>query len=508
MLESPDPKVREQAQFQLALAQEYNNHLALAKAEYRNYLKDFPEGPNTEEAHDRLKTLLSAGLLGGDYSLADQQSLWKNDFYGSLSQFFNWDESFSNEDDDQDDTVNTSSLTTGFDATWRLRSEHYKLETVFVGSQEFDLLNERGDETRVSSLYMDFEDSARTITTPWGRQSGTSGGVLGRFDGGPFGYRLSDKVRLNLVGGFPVNLSSDGFETDRYFYGLNFDLGRFADHWDFNAYIINQIADGLADRRAIGGEARYVGNRGSLFTLLDYDILYNKLNIALLTGNWVMSNDKTQLNFSADFRKSPILSTSNSLIGQTSPSLKALEDSIGTTALRELAEDRTLESSFVSLGASHPISENFQIAGDIAWSKLDGGPASGGVEEVESTGNDFFYSAQLIGSDLLKKGDISIVGLRYADTEQRDTYTLTLDNRYPINHTWRINSRMQVDYRVNKELSGDQWRFRPAMRIEYLLRDKWRLELESGISYVTNQLPGIAEDKFGYFVSFGIRWDF
>ena len=377
-----------------------------------------------------------------------------------------------------------------------------------IGSQEFDLESDRGDETRASALYIDFEDTDRTLTTRWGRQSGSSGGVLGRFDGGRFGYLISDKVRLNLVAGFPVNLSSDGLETDKYFYGINFDLGRFLDHWDFNAYFINQIADGITDRRAIGGEIRYLGNRGSFFSLLDYDILFNDINIALLTGNYLLANDKTRLNFSADFRKSPILSTSNGLIGQISPSLSALEDGIGESDLRQLAKDRTLQSSFVTLGASHPLTENYQIAGDVAWSKLDGAPASVGVEAIEETGNEFFYSIQLIGSNLLKQGDISNIGLRFADGQQRDTYTLDLNTRYPINDAWRINPRLQIDYRVNKVLSGDQIRFRPSMRVEYLLRDRMRLELDGGVTYLTDQLPGVAEDDFGYFISAGIRWDF
>ncbi|MGB3223356.1 MAG: hypothetical protein WBB23_11195 [Desulforhopalus sp.] len=508
LLESVDPEVQEQAQFQLALAREYNGHLAHAKAEYRNYLTNYPEGPNTEMAHDRLKALLSARPLGATSTLASQESLWENELYGSLSQFFDWDESFSDEDDDDDETVNISSMTTSFDATWHLRNERFQLETVIIGSQELDLQNERGDETRLSALYLDFEDAARTITTRWGRQSGNSGGVLGRFDGGRFGYLLTEKVRMNLVAGFPVNLSSDGLETDRYFYGINFDLGRFAEHWDFNVYAINQIADGITDRRAIGGEVRYLGSRGSFFTLLDYDILFKELNILLFTGNWLTPNNKTQLTFSADFRKSPILSTSNGLIGQVSPSLEILRDSIGESSLRKLAQDRTLDSSFVTIGASHPLSENLQIAGDISWSKLDGGAASGGVDEIESTGNEFFYSAQLIGNSLLKQGDISSIGLRYADTKQRDTYTLNLNTRYPVNEALRVNPKLQIDYRVNKEQSGDQWRFRPSVLVDYVIHDSWRLEFESGFSYANDELGGVAEDTFGYFVSVGLRWDF
>ena len=454
LLESSDPEVKENAQFRLALAQENGNHLAHARAEYKNYLREYPDGPNAEEAHDRLKALLSATV---SRKPGVQKSLWQNDFYGSISQFYDLDKSWS---EGEETRTNISSLTTGLDATWRVRSDNYQLKTVAIGSYEVDLLDSDENEFRASALYMDFENSSRTFSTRLGRQSGTSGGVLGRYDGGRFSYLFADKFRVNLVGGFPVNRSSDKLETDKYFYGINFDLGRFAEHWDFNVFFINQIADNIADRRAVGGEIRYVGSHGSLFALVDYDILFNKLNTVLFAGNWLLPNNSTRVNLTADFRNSPMLSSSNALLGQPITSLSELEDSIGERALRELAEDRTLDSSLVTLGISHPLSEHIQIAGDVTWSRLGAAPASGGVEAIESTGDDFFYSAQLIGSSLLKEGDISTLGVRFAKTKPRNTYTFNLNSRYPITPAWRINPRMQVDYRINNEMPGEQWRLR------------------------------------------------
>lgn len=503
--ESTEPAIQEMAQFQLALARENNGHLAHAIAEYKNYLRDYPEGPSTEEAHNSLKALLRGRPSKGAGSGGGQ---WESEFFGSISQYYDFDESFADDDEDDEETINYSSLTTYYDATWRLLSDNYQIETLIIGSYEYDLLDEDENDSRLSSLYLDFEDRERTLTTRWGRQTANTGGVLGRFDGGRFSYLLTDKIRMNLVGGFPVDRSSDGLETARYFYGLNFDLGRFAEHWDFNVYFIDQIADGIADRRAIGGEVRYVASRGSFFTLLDYDILYNEMNIMLFTGNWLMPNDNTRLNFSADFRNSPILSTSNAMIGQMYPSLSEFKDSIGEKELQKLAADRTLSSNFVTLGASHSLTENLQVAGDISWSKLDGGPASAGVEEMDSSGNEFYYSAQLIGNNFIKEGDISTLGLRYADMKQRDIYSLTLNTRYPLNDKWRINPKLQVDYRSNKELSGDQLRFIPSLKVEYGIRSDWQFEVEAGMSYADKELNGIAEDPLGYFMTVGIRYNF
>jgi len=508
LLDSTDPEVRENAQFQLATAQEYKGHMAHARAEYKNYLEAYPDGKNAKEARARLTALTSSlpGRMGTGGDAALEAGEWEHDYFGGISVYYDRDESLYEDSGDQE---NLSSLTTGFDATWRARSNKFLAEAVAIGSYELSFLDRRNDLTRVNSLYFNFEDAARTFTSRVGRQSSSKGGVLAtRFDGARFGYQVTDRVRLNLVGGFPVNLPYDDLEEDKYFYGVNFDLGRFADHWDVNAYFINQLSDDVDDRRAVGGEVRFIASRASFYSLLDYDILYDDVSVFLFTGNYLLPNDRTRINVLADFRGVPILSTSNALIGQASPSLEELEATLGEDELRRLAEDRTLDSSFVTVSVFHTLTNNLQIAGDISWSEIDGAPASGGVEAFESTGDDFFYSLQLIGSGLIKNGDISSLGLRYADTKYRDTYTFTFNSRYPLDDKLRITPRFRIDYRENKIQSGDQWRFIPGLRLEYILARNWRFEIDGEYRYADKELEGIADGKDGYAVSVGFRWDF
>jgi tetratricopeptide (TPR) repeat protein len=508
LLDSSDTEVRQFAQFELATAQEHKGHLAHARAEYKNYLKTYPGGENADQARERLNVLMSDRpvQLGSTGDIPGQGgSQWQHDYFGSISVYYDRDESLYQQ---AEDIENLSSLLTGFDATWRSRSDKYTAEAVAIGSYELSFLDSNYNRTRVSRLYIDFEDAAKTITSRVGRQSSSKGGVLTRFDGGRLGYLITDKIRINAVAGFPVNLPYDGLETDKYFYGINFDLGRFADHWDFNTYFINQLSDGIDDRRAVGGEIRFIGQKSSFYSLLDYDILYDDLTLFLFTGNYLLPNNNTQINFLADFRGVPILSTSNALIGQISPSLEALEETIGEDELRRLASDRTLDSSFVTVGISQPLTENIQIAGDISWSTIDGAPASGGVEAFESTGDDFYYSLQLIGSGIITKGDVSSVGLRYADTFYRDTYTFKLNSSYPFYDNFRISPRLQIDYRENKLQPGDQWRFIPGLRLEYTLARNWRFEIDGEYRYADKELEGIADGKDGYSISLGFRKDF
>lgn len=508
LLDAADPEVRELAQFQLATAQEHKEHLAHARAEYKNYLTTYPKGKYADQARSRLKALMGDRpiWLGTTEDIPiEAGGQREHEYFGSVSVYYDRDESLY---DEVDDIENLSSLTTGFDATWRSRSERFATEAVAIGSYEWSFLDRRNDLTRVNRLYIDFEDTAETFTSRLGRQASSKGGVLTRFDGGQIGYRFLEKVRVNLVAGFPVNLTYDDLETEKYFYGINFDLGRFADHWDFNTYIINQLFDDIDDRRAVGGEARYIGNSSSLYSLLDYDILYDEVSVFLVTGNYLLPNDKTRISALADFRGVPILSTGNALIGQVSPSLEELEETIGEDELRRLAEDRTLDSSLATLSVSQTLTNNLQVAGDVSWSKIDSAPASGGVEAMESTGDEFYYSLQLIGSGLVKQGDISSVGARYGDSKYRDTYTLTLNSRYPLYDNFLLNPRMRVDYRENKIETGDQWRLLPGLRLEYRLARSWRFEIDGEYRYADEELPGVADGEDGYAVSLGFRKEF
>ena len=194
LLDSTDPEVRENAQFQLATAQEYKGHMAHARAEYKNYLEAYPDGKNAKQARARLTALTSSlpGRMGTGGDVALEAGEWEHDYFGGISVYYDRDESLY---EDSEDHENLSSLTTGFDATWRARSNKFSAEAVAIGSYEMSFLDRRDDLTRVNSLYLNFEDTARTFTSRVGRQSSSKGGVLvTRFDGARFGYRITDKA--------------------------------------------------------------------------------------------------------------------------------------------------------------------------------------------------------------------------------------------------------------------------------------------------------------------------
>lgn len=508
LLQAEDAATRQLAQEYLGLARDRANQLAHAKAEYERYLQLYPQGAAAERVRQRLTALLTARSTPKDpLRKAKQQpaaAAWRHEAYGSFSQFYYRDSLIT-----ADETrLAQSALRSDIDLNTRSRSENLDVRTTFIGGLENDFRDGGEDELRVSSFYLDLAARRPEVSLRVGRQSRSSGGVLGRFDGGLLRWQLSERVAANLVGGFPVYSTSEtDIDTERPLYGLSFDFGTFANRWDLNLFVINQEVDSLTDRRAVGGELRYFEPTRSFFSLVDYDIFYDKLNTVLFNGNLRLP-DNTTLTLAADYRNSPVLTTSNALQGQTQSSIAELLQIYSAAEIEQLALDRSATSQSYTLGMTHPLNEKLQISGDFSVSRFGATPASGGVAALTGTGNMFFYSLQLIGSSLIKEGDIAIVGLRYSETNTSDSWALNLNTRYPLTRRLRLNPKMLIDYRDNKQSSGHRWRVRPLLRMEYRWKQRLHLEFEGGAEWSHETIAGQLVRNRNYFFVLGYRFDF
>ncbi len=508
LLRAEDAVTRQLAQEYLGLARDRGNQLAHAKAEYEKYLRLYPEGEGADRVRQRLNALLTArSRPKAPLRKARQQRAresWRHEVYGSFSQFYYRDSLTT----DNETLLAQSSLRNDIDFNTRSRNENLDIRTTFIGGLENDFREGAEDDFRISSAYLDLAARDPELSMRLGRQSRSSGGVLGRFDGALLRWQLSERVAANLVGGFPVfSTSETSIDTDRPLYEISFDLGTFAKRWDINLFFINQEVESLTDRRAIGGEVRYFEPTRSFFTLVDYDVLYDQLNTILFNGNLRLPDD-TILTLAADYRNSPVLTTSNALQGQTATSISDLLILFSAEEIRQLALDRTATSQSYTLGVTHPINVKLQVTGDFSVSRFGSTPASGGVEAAEDTGNMFFYSLQLIGSSLIKEGDIAIVGLRYSDTNTSATWALNLNTRYPLTRQLRVNPKMLIDYRTNNDNPGKRWRIRPLLRVEYRWRNRLHLEFEGGAEWATETISGVDSRSRDYFFTLGYRVDF
>ena len=274
-------------------------------------------------------------------------------------------------------------------------------------------------------------------------------------------------------------------------------------------FTIQQTVDGITDRTSVGGEIRYLHPKHAIFALLDYDVSYNELNALIFANNWRFANEAT-LNFVYDFRKSPILTTSNALQGQSVTALEDLLKILTEDQIRQLALDRTSEYTSYSVSGTYPLGKDWLVYGDIVLSNLHGTPATtlgSPVLATPDTGNEYYYSAQLIRTSLLADSDMATLGIRFADASAYDKTTYSLSYRYPLSPSVRLIPRFDIEEQSlndGTEIST----LRPSMRVEYRPWRRVRFELEGGTAKSEFRKTATPRDETASFFSLGLIADF
>ncbi len=499
----------------LGLAWEKHGKLAHARAQYKKYLRLYPKGEGADRVRQRLAGVETAQAKPRKRLRKARKKRKTARIYGSFAEFYNFDSTYNER---RGTTNNISSFTSNLHLVYRDSTDSYNIRSLLIGGYDYDFLDKSDSSPNLSRLYLYLSKKDQKASIRIGRQQNSSGGVLGRFDGVLMNLRLNKYVKANLVSGLPVSsIDMDTYKTNKYFYGLNFDFGTLnrswnfgtlGKGWNFNTFLIKQMVDGITDRQALGGEFRYYDNDTSIFTFLDYDFYFGQVNTFIFTGSYTLSTE-TRLNVSVDYRKSPTLTISNAVIGQNVDSPKDMLDNMNKGEVRELAKDRTATSKSLLFGIVQPINKALQISGDITVSEITGTKASGGVEEVQGTGRDYFYNVQLTGNSLIVDGDIAILGLRHFATKNSDTSSVILNTRYPYSRDFRINPRIRVDFqkKTMRTEEEDRLRIRPSVRLDYRwIKSTW-LELIAGVEWDRNLDDGSDTDT-SYFCSVGYRLSF
>jgi hypothetical protein len=505
-------EVRQHVQELVGVARELNGQLAHAKAEYLQYLKDYPQGEDAKRVKQRLNALITAAekprekLQASRRTNKQKGSNWNSQFYGSISQIYFRDETTPQDEESQ---LLRSDVTNDLDFVARTRKGDLDFRAQFIGSYREDFTTEKERSEFIPSIIsIEGRHSGIGLYGRLGRQSRTTGGILGRFDGVHAAYELSSTATVNAVFGYPVDTQNKTkINTAQEFYGLSFDFDNIWDGWDFNTFYITQDNFGVKDREAIGGEVRYFDTKKSFFTLLDYDLLFNDVNIFLLIGNWTVV-EGTNMNLVMDYRNSPILTTTNAIQGQGVETLDALFDRFNEDELRQLAVDRTAKSKSVTIGLTHQLAQDWQIITEVTATEFGATVASAGVEGNPSTGTDLFYSTQLIANKLLFDNDIMILGARYSDTYRSDTLSFTGNWRINVSREFRINPRIRLDYRKDKEDDDNRTLVRPFIRLDYRFKKWIKFEFDLGYEWLQDTFSDQSQTTTGYFLSAGYRAQF
>lgn len=500
----------------IGVTREKKGQLAHAKAIYEEYLELYPSGKDAARVKQRLFGLISAASAPKKKRKTvtqkiNQESIeWST--FGGLSQYYRYAQLDIN-DQINVDTISTkleSSMSS--DAYWSLRGQSKNWDARFrvTGGYLNDFLpGDRKNDGRLSELYLDLENQNWNHAIRIGRQRSNRGGVLGRFDGIATSFQLSDTKEIHFVYGRPVISTNDvEINSAKEFYGVNIDLGPYLGGWEFNTYLIEQRAGKFIDRRATGIEARYFNNGLSLFTLVDYDLYHSALNSVLAIGSWSVS-DTTSFNATIDLRKSPVLTTSNALQGQTTRSLDELAELFTKDEINRIANDRTADSTLLSAGVNHQFNKSLSLYANLTMNKLSSMPASAGVDALQGTDNEFSYDFQFIATGMFKEADSVILSMRYFDgtTSKRTSFGVNI--RYPVTRNFRLNPRMRVDLRESIRDDTDQTIYRPSMKLIYRLKKKINFEIEFAGEWSSRELTNNNEEEIrGLFGTAGYRIDF
>ncbi|MEZ5857320.1 MAG: outer membrane protein assembly factor BamD [Hyphomicrobiaceae bacterium] len=530
VLRYAENKASPEAHEMLALAYEKSGDFGQARAEYEDFIRRYPSGEGYDRVTQRLAGVraklgdIPTQRFAGDSSpkqfrkfAPSNRESWS--VSGSVSQFYIRDDSYRVVRDpslppeiikDLDDhRIHQNQVLSSFDLIAAWNNAAFKSKFRFTGSEEHGFADDGSDLFSAASLY------AETTYIPWGlmgrvgRQTRYTSGVLGRFDGGLVSWQSTPWMRINVVAGSPVARRKDGFFKDqKSFYGASIDFGPIFGGFEASLFAIEQRDDNYLDRQAFGTELRYIDSKKSAFLTVDYDTHFQQLNAAIASGSYRFE-DKSTINAGVDYRKSPYLSAWTALQGQPFLTLYDMLKLRTKEEVDQLAIDRTPTYKSATVGYSRPLNDHLQINVDATVTNVTGTVTSGGITGLPGTGNEYYYSGQLIGTSMIENGDLYIAGIRVADRADSNLYVLDLTARYPImSNLISVSPRLRLGYRLGDASDLVEYSALPSLQLNYYWTRDFSFELEAGARWTSTRHGNTSEDNTELLFTAGFRYDF
>jgi len=511
LLNLPPNRYSQEAQELVGVARQLNGETAKARAEYELYLKLYPDSEGASRVRQRLAGLEAGGSKEKKEVAVSEPSGVEKMFYGSLSQYYyNGATKIDTVDKDpllpneqQLSFTDQSTVISSIDLTGRVRAGASDARIVVRDTYSADLLPDGEDENRLYAAYVQYEQKDWGLLMLGGRQSPPIGGSVERFDGGYIRKSLGRWLRVVALAGEPAVYDID---SKRVFYEGGVEIGRDSDPWNLTLYGFNQTIDGIQDRRTVGGELRYFSNGSSFYSMIDYDIFYDELNILLTQGNWQNSH-RTSFNVIIDHRKTPTLQTANALIGEPTTSIQALLDAGYTPEmLQERANAVTADTTLYLLGITQTVNGHWQLGGDVRANRVSGTEGTNLVPPAPDTGWIYTYSLQTTATAIFSSSDVNVLSFGYIEAPTYRGPLVFLSNSTAWRN-WRIEPAIR--YYSQEDDSGSSLnRVNTGLRLSYRILNSVSLEIEAGYE-VTNTDGVFAQDQTRrQFFSIGYMWDF
>ncbi|MFA5243392.1 MAG: hypothetical protein WC392_13560 [Sulfuricella sp.] len=539
VLGMPGSSQTEAAQALIGEVREMNGEILKARAEYELYLKLFPAGPNATRVRERVAALPkdAAVARARPRQLPKEAGPAEWTFNGSVSSYYYTGKSqietlvppppgqltFNRETLSM---VDQDSMITSVNLNARRRDAFTDTRIVVRGTDNHNYLSPSRSYTRLYSAYLDHTDRHLGYSLRLGRMNPNGMGVMDRFDGLQAGYNLNPQWRVNAVYGDAVEFNSPFKKT---FYGGSVDLLPQIGLPGFSVYAIDQTLDGLANRRAVGSEVRYFDGRATAYGMLDYDVLYKGINIFLLQGNYLSEGGDNYF-FVVDHRRAPSYSLTNALPASPGMSLQEMVALQGIDQVRSQASALTAMSDMLSIGVTHPLTENWQVGADYRMSSISStqpvvavlplaviGTCLGTIDPVNNTcvidtasqqgsGKNHVVTFQAVGTNLFFSNAVGVGNLSLI---QAPTYTgqvLSLGYTLPFWEKWRVDANLR--YYTQKDDSGDkQDRMSPSLKLAYQWRNSLYLEGEVGREVSNSSGPTRNDSSRRDYMYMGVRWD-
>lgn len=511
ILGMPTNAQTEAAQGLIGQAREMNGEVAKARAEYKLFLKLYPNSQLAAQVKERLAALPERDPPAKAPRLAKAdltEPVWTAN--GSLSSYYYHGNS-------QYDSiappgpgqivVTQTSLSMVDEKSWinainlnaRRQSADSDTRIVFRDTDDHDYLNPYYSYNRLYSAYVDYKDLEYGYEVRAGRQNPTGMGVLYRFDGMQGSYDVGTDWRVGAVGGEAVEFAST---FRRKFYGASIELLPQSPYPGLSLYALQQDVDNFVDRRSIGSELHYMDGGASAYGMLDYDQLYHGVNIALLQGNYLTAGGDTYF-FILDHRKAPTYSLTNALPAFPGLSLEDMIRYQGIDAVRLQASNLTATSNLFALGMTHPFSADLQGGIDYRASSISStgnvqavvplsviGLCLGVVDPINNnciintasqpaSGVDHVLSGQLVATNLLADNAVGIANLSLIKGPTFKGSASSLGYVLPFLQLSRLEANLRY-YEQSDDSADRQSRMSYSLKLSHQWFDNLYIEGEAG----------------------------
>ena len=512
----PPNSLSQQAQELVGLAWERAGDTARARTEYELYLRLYPQDEGATRVSQRLASLEGgappSSTAGSGVEPAAPASARAGRFTGSIAQYYyggkartqtlvniaqGIDQSTLSRDTE-------SAIVTSLDAGARYDGDDSEIRLVLRGTNSINLSARSHNQSLLNAAYVDYKRKDSGLAVRLGRQSAVGGGLLGLFDGASLTYPVNTAWKVDLMGGVPSN-SLVSAPQERL-YAAMVEADGLLDHWGGDAYLIDQTTQGITNRRALGTEVRYSGDVFSSYSLVDYDLLFHKVNAVSLQGSY-QAPAQTTLTLLLDSRKAPSLELTNALI---SAGVASLRDLLLLQTHAQVVADAlatTAQARQGLLSLSRPLSPKWQLALDLRYSEIGATPAVGNFDATPASGAQYGSTLQLTGSNLYSLRDINNfnISLLHAPTFKGGQFSYS--NLTGV-HGEDVTLEPSITFYTQRDSDGIRLnRSSGGLRVNYRLTKRANLLGEGLLEHSVTTGPSNHGTTTSMFFYFGYRYD-